>query len=162
MALTKVLTGGIADDAIGNTKLALDADYAFTGTISGAGLASPFPTGTAVTSVGGAATTNISQGVAKVWMQCTGNGETLLDSFNQSSLTNVSAGSITVVYNANMSNGNGSVTFAHQYSASSGTGSYFENVGGSRSTENHGQQHYQNGSLADAVKYNATVHGDLA
>ena len=37
MALTKVLTGGIADDAIGNTKLALDADYAFTGTVSGAG-----------------------------------------------------------------------------------------------------------------------------
>tara|TARA_R110000744_G_scaffold251012_1_gene367035 strand:- start:8 stop:409 length:402 start_codon:yes stop_codon:yes gene_type:complete len=37
MALTEVLTGGIADDAIGNTKLALDADYAFTGTIRGKG-----------------------------------------------------------------------------------------------------------------------------
>ena len=39
MALTKVLTGGIADDAIGNTKLALDADYAFTGTVTGADMA---------------------------------------------------------------------------------------------------------------------------
>ena len=47
MALTKVLTGGIADDAITSAKipanaitdseLKLDDDYAFTGTITGAG-----------------------------------------------------------------------------------------------------------------------------
>tara|TARA_B110000261_G_scaffold150853_1_gene178744 strand:+ start:9603 stop:10259 length:657 start_codon:yes stop_codon:yes gene_type:complete len=35
MSKTTISTGGIADDAIGNTKLALDADYAFTGSISG-------------------------------------------------------------------------------------------------------------------------------
>lgn len=37
MALTKVLEGGIADDAVGNTKLDLGEDYTFTGTIVGAG-----------------------------------------------------------------------------------------------------------------------------
>jgi len=37
MSKTTIPTGGIADDAIGNTKLALDADYAFTGTVTGAG-----------------------------------------------------------------------------------------------------------------------------
>ena len=37
MALTKVLEGGIADDAVGNTKLDLSEDYTFTGTIVGAG-----------------------------------------------------------------------------------------------------------------------------
>ena len=37
MALTKVLTGGIALDAVDNTILKLDDDYALTGTISGAG-----------------------------------------------------------------------------------------------------------------------------
>jgi hypothetical protein len=35
---TTVATGGIADDAVGNTKLDLTANYAFTGTISGLGL----------------------------------------------------------------------------------------------------------------------------
>ena len=37
MALTKVLTGGIALDAVDNTILKLDDDYALTGTVSGAG-----------------------------------------------------------------------------------------------------------------------------
>ena len=93
MALTKVLTGGIADDAIGNTKLALDADYAFTGTISGAGLASPFPTGTAVTSEGGAVTTNIAQGVTKAWVHA--HYHDPQDSFNIASATDNSTGNYT-------------------------------------------------------------------
>ena len=37
MALTKVLEGGIADDAVGNTKLDLSENYAFTGNITGSG-----------------------------------------------------------------------------------------------------------------------------
>jgi len=37
MALTKVLTGGIALDAVDNTILKLDDNYALTGTITGAG-----------------------------------------------------------------------------------------------------------------------------
>ena len=37
MALTKVLTGGIALDAVDNTILKLDDDYALTGAVSGAG-----------------------------------------------------------------------------------------------------------------------------
>ena len=35
MSKTTIPTGGIADDAIGNTKLDLTANYAFTGTITG-------------------------------------------------------------------------------------------------------------------------------
>lgn len=35
MAVTTIPTAGIADDAVGNTKLDLTANYAFTGTISG-------------------------------------------------------------------------------------------------------------------------------
>ena len=107
MALTKVLTGGIADDAIGNTKLALDADYAFTGTISGAGLASPFPTGTAVTSVGGAATANIAQGLAKTWIRFNGqNTIAIADSFNITSITDVNTGDYTVTIANNYANVN--------------------------------------------------------
>ena len=36
MALSTIGTNGIADDAVGNTKLDLTANYAFTGTITGA------------------------------------------------------------------------------------------------------------------------------
>ena len=35
MAVTTIPTAGIADDAVGNTKLDLSANYAFTGTITG-------------------------------------------------------------------------------------------------------------------------------
>ena len=37
MSKTTIPTAGIADDAVGNTKLDLTANYAFTGTITGAG-----------------------------------------------------------------------------------------------------------------------------
>lgn len=37
MSKTQIPTAGIADDAVGNTKLDLSANYAFTGTISGTG-----------------------------------------------------------------------------------------------------------------------------
>ena len=37
MSKTQIPTNGIADDAVGNTKLDLTANYAFTGTITGAG-----------------------------------------------------------------------------------------------------------------------------
>jgi hypothetical protein len=38
MALTKVLTGGLALDAVDNTILKLDDDYALTGTVTGSNL----------------------------------------------------------------------------------------------------------------------------
>ena len=37
MSKTQIPTGGIADDAVEATKLDLTANYAFTGTVSGAG-----------------------------------------------------------------------------------------------------------------------------
>ena len=86
MALTKVNAEGInvADD------------FAFTGTVSGAGLASPFPTGTAVTSGGGAVTTNISQGLVKMWCLYKGtNTNSVVDSLNLTSVTDNGVGNYT-------------------------------------------------------------------
>ena len=37
MAIDKIITSSIADDAVGNTKLDLSENYAFTGTVTGAG-----------------------------------------------------------------------------------------------------------------------------
>ena len=96
MALTKVNAEGInvADD------------FAFTGTVSGAGLASPFPTGTAVTSGGGAATTNIAQGLAKAWINQNGgaSGAAARDSFNIGSIADNGTGDYTNTFTSNMAN----------------------------------------------------------
>ena len=97
MALTKVQADGInvADD------------FAFTGTVSGAGLASPFPTGTAVTSVGGAATTNISQGLIKAWARVNQQSTVAInDSFSWSSLTDNGTADLTSTLSITMSNTN--------------------------------------------------------
>ena len=109
----------------------------------------------------GSAQTSIQQGLAKAWAQIEGDITGYFDSFNTSSLTDVSAGRPRVTYTSNMANDDASLTISHQYTASSGTGSYFANVG-TRATTHHDHNHYQNGGLIDAAKYNGTVHGDLA
>mgnify|MGYP003657213741 CR=1 FL=1 len=160
MALTKVLTGGIADDAIGNTKLALDADYAFTGTISGAGLASPFPTGTAVTSEGGAVTTNIAQGLAKVW--CNINVSSVVqDSLNISSVTDHGSGENTY----NFTNAFSALTYvalghnSDDATANRGTNVQGTWTGGNQATSKVRMNTF---SSADCSYYGTTSHGDLA
>ena len=50
MALTQVLTGGIKADAVDNTILKLDDNFAFTGTVTGAGKVVQIVQGTKVTS----------------------------------------------------------------------------------------------------------------
>jgi hypothetical protein len=166
MALTKVLTGGIADDAIGNTKLALDEDYAFTGTISGAGLASPFPTGTAVTSEGGAVTTNIAQGLAKAWVNFNGNGTIAArDSLNVSGLTDRAAGKYTITFSAAMADTN----YNCPIGATEGGVNSFNRAGGASSdatTFSYLNTWAVDGTgtpvVADTGFVSTTFHGDLA
>ena len=152
MALTKVKGSGV--EGITNlsnaTFLSVDASEVAT-----------LLTSAVINSEGGAVTTNIAQGLAKCWAQIEGDITGYFDSFNTSSLTDVSAGRPRVTYTSNMANDDASLTISHQYTASSGTGSYFANVG-TRATTHHDHNHYQNGSLIDAEKYNGTVHGDLA
>ena len=104
MALTKVLTGGIADDAIGNTKLALDANYAFTGTVTGAGVSTATST---LPSEGGAATTIVVQGLCKAWIHLTGTGTpAAVDSFNVASVTDTATGRYTINITNDFASGN--------------------------------------------------------
>ena len=110
---------------------------------------------------GGTNTTNLQQGLCKCWAQVPGAGTSIFDSFNVGSITDTGTGVIRFTYTSNMVNTRASFTMGHQYTASSGTGSYFTN-GGARATSSHDHNHYQNGSLADPVLYNGTVHGDLA
>ena len=114
-----------------------------------------------VTGEGNSTTTNLQQGLAKCWAQIEGNITSYRDSFNTSSLTDISAGRPRVTYTNNMANDDASLTMSHQNTTAAGTGSYLNNVG-ARNTAYHEHNHYQNGSLIDAEAYNGTLHGDLA
>jgi len=63
--------------------------------------------GTVVGSEGGSATTNLAQGLAKAWVNFNGRGTIAArDSFNHSSLTDVSVGNYTVTMTNAMGNTN--------------------------------------------------------
>jgi len=101
------------------------------------------------------------QHAAKAWMQAVGAGTSYNDSFNTSSLTDIGTGNIRVTYTNNMSNDDSSLTIGHQYTGTGGTGAYFANAG-AMTTSTHEHAHYENAALKDPVKYDGTIHGDLA
>ena len=114
-----------------------------------------------VTGEGNSTTTNLQQGLCKVWEQSVGAGTGFDDSFNAASLTDTGTGVEEINYTSNMANNDGALSMGHQYTTASGTGSFFDNTS-NRTTALHRVNHYQNGSVADPVKYNSTIHGDLA
>ena len=63
MALTKVLTGGLALDAVDNTILKLDDDYALTGAISGAGKVGQVIQATKITNTTATSTSYVTTGL---------------------------------------------------------------------------------------------------
>ena len=114
-----------------------------------------------VVAEGGTVTTNLQQGLCKVWEQSVGAGTGFDDSFNAASLTDTGTGVEEINYTSNMANNDGALCMGHQYTTASGTGSFFDNTS-NRTTALHRVNHYQNGSVADPVRYNSTIHGDLA
>ena len=111
-------------------------------------------------SEGGSATTNIAQGLAKMWFYRITDGSSLADSFNASSITDTGTGDFTVVINNNMNNANygmgkgSTVAYDGQTSASG------EQLAGIESTSLRIKM-FQNGSISDAVCL-GSIHGDLA
>ena len=102
MALSKIEAEGIN----------LADTFAFTGTVTGAGLTSPFGNTVAVTSEGGAATTNLVQGLAKMWATINQSSFSVLDSINVSSASDDGTGQFTVTRSNNMNNSNYGVATA--------------------------------------------------
>ena len=101
MALSKIIAEGVD----------LTDTFAFTGTVTGAGLTSPFANTVAVTSEGGAVTTNLAQGLAKAWSNFNGVGTIALrDSSNVASLSDDGVGAYTVNLTNALSNANYCVT----------------------------------------------------
>ena len=96
--------------SVGDTdamSIASNGVVTFTQTPVNARLASPFPTGTNVTSEGGAATTNISQGLAKGWCHLTGTGTPAsADALNIGTVTDTDTGRYTLNFSTNFGNAN--------------------------------------------------------
>ena len=113
-----------------------------------------------VTGEGNSATTNLQQGLAKMWWYKNTDGSAFADSFNTSSLTDTGTGDFTVVFSTNMGNafygmGKGS-TIAHDGQASSGG----EQLAGIESSSLRIKT-YQNGGIGDFPTL-GSIHGDLA
>ena len=102
MALIKVQSEGVN----------LSDTFAFTGTVTGAGLTSPFANTVTVTSEGGAVTTNLAQGLAKMWATINQSSFSVLDSINVSSASDDGTGVFTVTRTNNMNNSNYGVATA--------------------------------------------------
>ena len=109
MALSKIIAEGVD----------LNDTFAFTGTVTGAGLTSPFGNTVAVTSEGGAVTTNLAQGLAKSWNNINGSF-TVQDSFNVASCVD-EGGVAPNTYTINVTNSMANTTYmAHGNAETSG------------------------------------------
>ena len=158
MPLTKVEADGIN----------LADTFAFSGTVTGAGLASPFPTNTTVTGEnGGGITTNICQGVAKAWSTISLD-DTIKDNLNASSYTDNNTGRITFTFGNPMANKDYAST-SHKlrnsdggYGHSSPFGSD-DDAGMTQVTSGVQIVYFNaNNSPEDPRRGMMTVHGDLA
>jgi hypothetical protein len=104
---------------------------------------------------GGTVTTNLQQGLVKVWIQATSAGSiSTQDSFNVASVADTSAGSLTPSITNDMANDDYSIAFgtssSHVYHQALGTGSFQYTCANSGNT------------ASDSANACATINGDLA
>ena len=152
MALTKIRTGGITADAVDNTILKLDDDFALTGTVTGAGVSTATST---LPSEGGAATTIVAQGLLKAWVHA--HEHDAQDSFNIASQTDGGTGVFTFTF----TNGFSSVSYcaaASNQSTRNGQGLYVGNFATGNFRIN------PSNASGSSTDYNTTtvLSGDLA
>ena len=144
----------------------LSDNFAFTGTVTGAGLTSPFANTVAVTSEGGAVTTNVVQGLAKSWIYFEQIGtHQAYGSFNIASITDAGTGrSYPIAFTNSMSDGNYSGSYHQSGTGTSGYLSFNNGWAGSfssKTTASFGCRAYGTADV-DAAEVNVTVVGDLA
>ena len=120
-----------------------------------------------VTGEGNSTTTNLQQGLAKVWSNLDGRGTaSVIDSFNISGMTDNGTGDYTNSISSNLSNGNYVITIGYgnqtgdwaaqancqlKYASTPAAGSYRLSTGNSI-----------NGNLDDFDRIHSSVNGDLA
>lgn len=151
MALSKIIAEGVD----------LTDDFAFTGTVTGAG--DVLDATTTVPSEGGAATTNLVNGLAKWWVNADGFAAAVQGSFNNSSFADDANGS-SYSYINNMNDAVYSVPHGGHYDDTNRASMYFpcfNNLTTSGVKCNTGT--YSNTNLASDIDLiYASVFGDLA
>ena len=155
MTLTKVQAEGIN----------LADTFAFSGTVSGGGLTSPFPTNTTSTSEGGANTTNICQGLAKGWCHLTGTGTpTAEDSLNVGSITDTATGRYSFNFSTNFGNANYVCVSGMCGNDGATTEGRIQSVDATPATNAFGIRNIlaSNNATRDDPNIFVTFHGDLA
>ena len=159
MALSKIIAEGVD----------LTDTFAFTGTVTGAGLTSPFANTVAVTSEGGAATTNVVQGLAKSWVNYDGKTtNTVRDSLNTSSVTDNGTGDYSVTYSSNLSNANYTASLSSDNQSNGGWRLIFQfNNSAPRTTSvirtySAGTDYDVASAAGDFLYVDISLHGDLA
>jgi hypothetical protein len=122
MALTKVIGSGV--EGISNAS---NATFLTATAAEGVTLAGTVGTNAVATSDGGAVTTNIVQGLVKLWSSLKGTDTfALLDSFNVSGATDGGTGTYTITINNNMSNIQYAANATNASEQSEGIGFYGE------------------------------------
>ena len=158
MALSKIIAEGVD----------LTDDYAFTGTVTGAG--DVLDATTTVPSEGGAATTNLVQGLAKAFGSFAQNAypdtgytnNQAGDTFNFSSITDISSGLIDSAIINNTSTTTYSAGCHTCYFGSSGSSNEMDGVYAKTTSGWKMSNTYQNSSLRDANYTGILLHGSLA
>tara|TARA_A100001391_G_scaffold184917_1_gene153126 strand:+ start:264 stop:677 length:414 start_codon:yes stop_codon:yes gene_type:complete len=119
----------------------------------------------AITGEGNSTTTNLQQGLAKVWCDLNGTGTIATrDSFNEASLTDNGTGSYNVNFTNNMGSANYSTTAGVNYDSSGSTGSSVNPDRGNSTTALTFIEVRDAAQTADRDREHilVTVHGDLA
>ena len=149
MALSKIVAEGVD----------LTDDFAFTGTVTGAG---EITASTTAPSEGGAATTNVVQGLAKAWINFNGqNTPAARDSNNIASLTDGGTGVYEPNFSSVMSNANFGSTCGSPGN-NAGSVNYSLGVETTTTTKVRVRNQNGNGGEEDNNQNNVAVHGDLA
>ena len=116
----------------------------------------------AVTGEGNSTTTNLQQGLAKMWTHADQTGTVeIKDSFNTSSITDVDTADMKYTSTNNMSSTNYAVTLCYQ-PVDNNNGTDHFNVFASQTTSVNESRHYENGSTYDCNDQVNIRHGDLA
>ena len=176
MALTKIGKEGITGVSNASNATFLTATSAegvtLAGTLAVTGVHT-VGTNAVATSDGGAATTNIVQGLAKGWLNFNGQSTVAIrDSFNISGLTDEGTGDYSPAINSDMANANYAITMAvASYAGDADT--RFPAMLKATSSNNWGtiatngyriiqRQVANGGSTIDGSLHINTIHGDLA
>ena len=116
----------------------------------------------AVTGEGNSTTTNLQQGLAKMWTHADQTGTVeIKDSFNTSSITDVDTADMKYTSTNNMSSTNYAVTLCYQ-PINNNNGTDHFNVFAGQTTSTNESRHYENGSTYDVDDQVSMRHGDLA